>query len=97
VGAAKVYGQVNATYQSSASSDLRTANAFSGWAGCRPFARSTCRWARMGQVLARNLRFQRFDERGQLSRFVACGVCGQRPYIVPTTPRTIGLRAGAKF
>ncbi|KAJ8137134.1 hypothetical protein OY671_009652, partial [Metschnikowia pulcherrima] len=38
-----------------------------------------------------------FDERGELSRFEACGSCGQRPYIVPTTPRTIGSRAGAKF
>ena len=24
-----------------------------------------------------------FDERGELSRFEACGSCGQRPYIVP--------------
>jgi hypothetical protein len=37
------------------------------------------------------------DERGQLSRFQECGSCGQRPYIVPITPRTIGIRAGAKF
>lgn len=38
-----------------------------------------------------------FDVRGQMSRFQECGVCGQRPYIVPINPRTIGLRAGAKF
>ncbi len=38
-----------------------------------------------------------FDERGQLSRFQECGSCSQRPYIVPINPRTIGVRAGAKF
>ncbi|MDB5681853.1 MAG: TonB-dependent receptor [Sphingomonas bacterium] len=38
-----------------------------------------------------------FDARGQLSRFQECGSCGQRPYIVPITPRTIGVRFGAKF
>ncbi|MEO9131718.1 MAG: TonB-dependent receptor, partial [Sphingomonas sp.] len=38
-----------------------------------------------------------FDERAQLSRFQECGSCSQRPYIVPNTPRTIGVRAGAKF
>ena len=38
-----------------------------------------------------------FDERAQLSRFQECGTCIQRPYIVSDTPRTIGVRAGAKF
>ncbi|MFM5884331.1 MAG: TonB-dependent receptor [Novosphingobium sp.] len=38
-----------------------------------------------------------FDTRGQISRFAECGSCGQRPYIVPINPRTVGLRAGAKF
>ena len=38
-----------------------------------------------------------FDERAQLSRFQECGTCIQRPYIVTNTPRTIGVRAGAKF
>lgn len=38
-----------------------------------------------------------WDERAELSRFSECGSCGQRPYIVPITPRTIGLRLGAKF
>jgi iron complex outermembrane recepter protein len=38
-----------------------------------------------------------FDERAQLSRFQACGQCVQRPYAFYVTPRTIGLRAGAKF
>ena len=97
MGEGKVYGQVNATYQSSASSDLRV-----------DFAAAQGRLEGFGQVnlaiggewssysieaFVRNLT----DERGQLSRFVQCGACTQRPYIVPTTPRIFGLRAGAKF
>lgn len=97
MGVGKVYGQVNATYQSSATSDLRV-----------DFAAAQGRLEGFGQVnlaiggewstysieaFVRNLT----DERGQLSRFVQCGACLQRPYIVPTTPRTFGLRAGAKF
>ncbi|MFL6844046.1 MAG: TonB-dependent receptor [Allosphingosinicella sp.] len=38
-----------------------------------------------------------FDERAQLTRFQECGQCFQRPYVVPYTPRTIGLRLGTKF
>ncbi|MEG3150046.1 TonB-dependent receptor [Sphingomonas sp. ZT3P38] len=38
-----------------------------------------------------------FDERAEISRFQQCGTCIQRPYIVTATPRTIGVRAGAKF
>ena len=45
------------------------------------------------EVFAQNL----WDERGEISRFQACGTCGDRPYIVPIQPRTIGIRAGAKF
>lgn len=37
-----------------------------------------------------------FDERAQLSRGTACSVC-ERVYINVVTPRTIGLRLGAKF
>jgi outer membrane receptor protein involved in Fe transport len=37
------------------------------------------------------------DERGQLSRSVRCSVCYQRTYATLVTPRTIGLRLGAKF
>ena len=97
MGECNDYGQVNATYQSSASSDLRV-----------DFAAAQGRLEGFGQVnlaiggewssysieaFVRNLT----DERGQLSRFVQCGACTQRPYIVPTTPRIFGLRAGAKF
>ena len=38
-----------------------------------------------------------FDERGQASRFTECGSCGQRPYVVPIQPRTVGVRAGFAF
>jgi iron complex outermembrane receptor protein len=38
-----------------------------------------------------------WDERAQFSRFQECGTCIQRQYIVTNTPRTIGVRAGAKF
>lgn len=38
-----------------------------------------------------------FDERGQISRGLQCGQCFQRPYAYYITPRTIGLRVGAKF
>lgn len=37
-----------------------------------------------------------FDERNELSRFVACSIC-TRTYIYPGRPRTIGLRLGARF
>lgn len=108
MGAAKVYGQLNATYQSSASSDIRTAiyEVFSGNV-INPAAQLG-RLPAFGQVnLAVGSDWDRYsleffvqnvgDVRGQLSRFQECGSCGQRPYIVTTTPRTIGVRAGAKF
>ncbi len=37
-----------------------------------------------------------FDERGQISRYVSCGQC-TRSYIVPSQPRTFGVRAGVEF
>ncbi|ESQ90793.1 TonB-denpendent receptor [Asticcacaulis sp. AC460] len=36
------------------------------------------------------------DERGQLSRYVACSVC-TRPYAVVIQPQTFGIRVGSKF
>jgi hypothetical protein len=38
-----------------------------------------------------------FDERAELTRFVQCGQCYNRPYIVPSTPRTVGVRVGTRF
>ena len=37
------------------------------------------------------------DERAELSRYVQCGQCYSRHYIVPNTPQTFGLRGGYKF
>ncbi|NOU02990.1 MAG: TonB-dependent receptor, partial [Novosphingobium sp.] len=97
MGDAKAYGQVNFAYQSSASSDVRTAEA--AILGRLP-AFGTINLA-LGADLNR-INFELFvqnlfDTRGQISRFQQCGQCGQRPYIVPVTPRTIGLRVGTKF
>lgn len=97
VGDAKVYGQFNMAYQSKASTDIRVDFA-KALGGLPDFATvnlaAGADWEKYSfEVFVQNL----FDERGQLSRYVSCGVCTQRPYYVPITPRTIGLRVGAKF
>ena len=93
----KPYGQVNFAYQSSASTDVRVGPA--AILGDLPeFA--TVNLALGVDLDKLNLEFfmsNVFDERGQVSRFQQCGQCGQRPYIVPITPRTFGLRAGIDF
>jgi outer membrane receptor protein involved in Fe transport len=104
----KLYGQINATYQSSASSDIRTAFPQTGTGLIINPAALTGRLPEYATVnLALGATFDKFriegyisnllDARGQLSRFVECGQCFQRVYIVPITPRTIGLRVGADF
>ncbi|MBU6266841.1 MAG: TonB-dependent receptor [Sphingomonadales bacterium] len=97
IGPAKGYAQVNGTWQGSASSDLRTA--FAAAIGGLPS------FGQVNLALGATLKKYSFevfvqnvtDERGQLSRFVECGECTNRPYIVPTQPRTIGLKFGADF
>ena len=108
VGSAKGYVQAVVAHQSSASSDIRTAvyETFSGdvvnpaaLLGRLPGFTTAdfsvgAEFSRFSlELYVQNI----FDERGELSRFQACGSCFQRPYIVPITPRTIGIRAGAKF
>ena len=44
------------------------------------------------ELFATNL----FDERNELSRFVACSVCTVA-YVLPGRPRTFGLRLGTRF
>jgi outer membrane receptor protein involved in Fe transport len=108
VGDAKGYAQVGVAHQSSAASDIRTAvfETFSGNV-INP-AELLGRLEQFSTVsLALGAEFKRytfeiyasnlFDERGEISRFQACGSCGQRPYIVTITPRTVGVRLGAKF
>lgn len=97
MGSAKPYGQINVAYQGSATGDVRLAQAIS--LGELPAFTTVnlafgIEWDSFNlELYASNL----FDERGQSSRFVQCGQCYQRPYVVPITPRTIGLRAGTKF
>ena len=92
----KVYGQMNGTYQSSAASDLRTANnAVTGRIAAfgQINVATGADWDKYSiELFVQNL----FDERGQLSRGVECGSCS-RTYIVPNQPRTIGVRIGGKF
>lgn len=95
-GSGKYYGQVNAAYQGSASSDIRTGPA--AVIGTLPDFTVVnlafgAEWDRLSfELFVSNL----FDERGQISRYVSCGQC-TRSYIVPTQPRTFGVRAGVEF
>lgn len=97
IGAGRGYVQGLVAHQSSAASDIRVAKAA---------ALGRIEGYTTGN-LALGIEFTRFnfelfaqniwDERGQISRFQQCGACDQRPYIVPITPRTIGIRAGTRF
>jgi len=94
---AKGYMQAVVAHQSSASSDLRVAKA-AALGRLQPYTTANLAvGAEMSnyniEVFVQNL----WDERGEISRFQQCGECDQRPYIVPIQPRTIGIRAGAKF
>ncbi|TCP34724.1 outer membrane receptor protein involved in Fe transport [Sphingomonas sp. BK235] len=108
IGAAKAYLQGLVAHQSSAASDIRQRVLETGTGRLANPAAEIGRlpayttanlalgaeWGKYTlELFARNL----WDERGQIARFVQCGSCYQRPYAVPITPRTIGLRLGAKF
>jgi outer membrane receptor protein involved in Fe transport len=108
IGSGNGYVQALVNHQSSASSDIRTATlvvptgqlvnaaALTGRLGAFTTAdfRLGYDWSHYNfEIFMENA----FDERAQLSRFQECGVCFQRPYIVTNTPRTIGVRLGAKF
>ena len=96
-GATKAYGQVNASYQSSAASEVRAGPAAT--IGELP-AFATVNLAFGVDFDNLNLELfvsNLFDERGQLSRYLQCGQCGTRPYVVTINPRTIGLRLGYDF
>ncbi len=108
VGDAKVYGQAVVSYQSSASSDIRTAIYEAGTGNIispaaelgRLEAYTTANFSIGAQFKDFNFELfieNAFDARGQLSRFQECGSCGQRPYIVPIRPQTVGVRVGSKF
>ncbi|MGY4398681.1 iron complex outermembrane receptor protein [Sphingomonas sp. UYAg733] len=97
LGDAKAYVQGLVAHQSSASADIREAAATSFG---RIKASTTANFA-VGadfgkfslEIFAQNA----FNERAELTRTQACGNCGRRTTVVYSTPRTIGVRAGAKF
>jgi iron complex outermembrane receptor protein len=102
------YIQGLVAHQSSAASDIRTAvySAGTGEVVNPAAALGRLRSFTTGNVAVGaetgNFTFELFaqnvwNERAEITRFQQCGSCYQRPYIVPVTPRTIGIRAGAKF
>ena len=96
MGGAKVYGQVNASYQSWARSALRDGDfALFGRLDAYGLVNLAVGsdWDRFNlELFVSNV----LDERGQVSKFVQCGAC-TRVYTVPNLPRMFGIRAGAKF
>ncbi|MFT3976388.1 MAG: TonB-dependent receptor [Sphingomonas bacterium] len=104
----KGYIQAVVSHQSSAASDIRTAVYEAGTGAIvnpaallgRLPAYTTGNLAIGAEMSKYNIEVfvqNLWDERGEISRFQECGSCYQRPYIVPILPRTIGIRAGAKF
>ena len=96
-GSTKGYAQLNASHQGSAPSEVRAGPA----ATIGELPAFTTVNAALGMDLD-NVNIELFisnvfDERGQVSRFLQCGQCGQRPYVVAIQPRTIGLRMGYDF
>lgn len=97
LGSGNGYVQALVAHQSSASADIRVEKAAAlgrlpaYTTGNLAFGYELPRYSL--EIFALNL----WDERGELTRFQQCGVCDQRPYVVPIMPRTIGIRAGARF
>jgi outer membrane receptor protein involved in Fe transport len=109
LGPGKAHGQIGVVHQGSARSALNTAD--EDITGKLPaytlvdlFAGYD--WSNYSlELFATNV----FDKRNQLSRFVVCALCGtltdvlgdptnlNQTRIVPGTPRTIGIRLGARF
>ncbi len=109
LGSGNGYLQALVNHQSSAASDIRTKATI---VGTTPgFVNPAALTGRLNAYTTADFRMgydwgnytteifveNAFDERAQLSRFQECGSCYQRPYIVTNTPRTIGLKLGAKF
>ena len=97
MGSFAPFVQALVNHQSGASTDLRVAEA--ALLGLLP-PFTTANFSLGGNfgMLSAELFVQNaFDTRGQLSRNVRCSVCYQRSYATLLTPRTIGLRLGAKF
>jgi outer membrane receptor protein involved in Fe transport len=96
MGPGKAHGQIGFVHQGSARSALKTGD--QAVTGTLPaytlvdlFAGYD--WSKYSfELFATNV----FDKRNQLSRGLGCGACSV-VHIVPGTPRTIGVRLGAKF
>lgn len=97
MGSVQPFVQGLVKYQSSASTDLRVAQAVA--LGPLPAftTGNLSAGAMIGSITAELYVENVTDERGQLSRSVRCSVCYQRTYSLLITPRTFGLRLGAKF
>jgi iron complex outermembrane recepter protein len=97
VGAATAHVQGVVIHASSASSDVRTNDATQiGRLPAYTYADFSAGLA-FGNYTTELFVANAFDERAQISRGIACSVCFQRVYVNIVTPRTIGLRLGAKF
>jgi iron complex outermembrane receptor protein len=85
------------SYQSSASSDIRTAqaNALGPLPSYAEVDFSV--GVKLSGFTVEGYLSNAFDERGQISRGVACGNCYQRGYAFYIRPRTFGLRVGTEF
>ncbi|GHH22914.1 TonB-dependent receptor [Sphingomonas glacialis] len=107
VGSFKVYGQGVVSHQSSAASDIRTATKYPTGNVYNPAAVLGRLAAFTSADFALGAEFNRFsielflqnafDTRGQIARFQECGSCGQRPYIIPIVPQTVGVRLHSEF
>jgi outer membrane receptor protein involved in Fe transport len=96
-GTAKAHVQGVVAHQSGASTDIRVANANA--LGRLP-AYTVVNFAVGAKFDGFSLEAffdNAFNERGQISRFQACGACTLRPYAVYIRPATLGVRAGVKF
>jgi iron complex outermembrane receptor protein len=101
MGPGKAHGQIGVVHQGSAPSALKTEDeAVTGKLPAYTLVDlfAGYDWSNYNfEAFVTNV----FDKRNQLSRFTGCGLCGavgfNQTRIVPGTPRTIGIRLGAKF
>lgn len=102
LGVGKAHVQGSLTYQSSASADIRhdmgggvNPNDFLGRIHASTLVDTFIGYDwddYSAELFVTNI----FDERNQISRFVACSIC-TRSYILAGRPRTVGVRVGLKF
>ncbi len=97
IGKYSPFWQVDAAYQSGASTDIRVTEAaalgrLKGYTVINlAIGIEWDKWTL--EAYLRNA----LNERAELSRFVQCSICYQRSYIVPNTPQTFGVRLGSSF